>query len=664
MILITTAFGVVDLACYGQLRGDIQLGGPLPWQAVVAIFLALSVRSRVFSPLDNSRPELRAGRVSAEEDVELEAKLNAAKGKTRIKDLQGACEQRGLAFNAAMDRTELERRLRLYLAGAKRKEFMGGSERLRPSWTPPGVTFPIMWVLVVAPLRAFASSLVYETSTGRLNEAHLNDPVLLWLVLHLCIGDTWNTINNVEQRTGAAVPGVALVWLSALFAALQYYDVLPLAGQLLGGTALWITVAGALVTDTWRINNEVKPEPLYPYKRKGFKSRTRLLIESFEGFEPTPRATLVNRVAEEAMVNRVANEAMAAVAAAAVVGAVAPEEEQEDETSQQRKARVKAKMDAALIGDASSTVVMERLKAAEDQDGGVSQLLGRFLLLLDPSGIVRRRLWTRADFMHIHAVSGAYFLFLGIPWLFYSHIVNAMDISVPMETSSWFLTSLLLAGLVNALSAVPMSRFTSNKIMDVKDLKANGFTFGGTGLTCMCLYIAYWFSGDYPNFLRPFDIPIFLFWALVCAGTSVNWEVMLQQNFEANERTTVKQSKDEMNKKAILYRIASWPNLTQLMFMYSIPFGGSAWLRAVEEQWPMQNTPMYHYGIASALGYALSMFSETLRDRKLVTLDQDLALLIIGFVFPMVSVVIDGFTYGSAVSISPAQYWVLFGFGT
>ena len=72
----------------------------------------------------------------------------------------------------------------------------------------------------------------------------------------------------------------------------------------------------------------------------------------------------------------------------------------------------------------------------------------------------------------------------------------------------------------------------------------------------------------------------------------------------------------------------------------------------------------YHYGIASALGYALSMFSETLRDRRLVTLDQDLVLLILGFVIPMVSVVIDGFTYGSTVSISPAQYWVLFGFGT
>jgi len=203
-----------------------------------------------------------------------------------------------------------------------------------------------------------------------------------------------------------------------------------------------------------------------------------------------------------------------------------------------------------------------------------------------------------------------------------------------------------------------MSRFSSNKILDYKDLKANGFTFGGTGLTCMCLYIAWWFSGDYPTFLHSFDIPIFFFWALVCGGTTANWEIMLQQNFEANERKAgkfAKVSKKEMRQKAILYRLASWPNLTQLTFMYSIPFGGLAWLQACQAQWPMQNTPMYHYGIASAMGYALSMFSETLRDRKLVTLEQDLLVLIVGFCFPMVSVLIDGLTYGSAVTISPPE---------
>ena len=74
---------------------------------------------------------------------------------------------------------------------------------------------------------------VYEASTGRLNEAHLNDPVLLWLVMHLCLGDTWNTMNNAEGRTGAAVPAVAVVWLSAVFAAKQSCSMLkvPLSAE-------------------------------------------------------------------------------------------------------------------------------------------------------------------------------------------------------------------------------------------------------------------------------------------------------------------------------------------------------------------------------------------------------------------------------------------------
>lgn len=100
---------------------------------------------------------------------------------------------------------------------------------------------------------------------------HLLNPVLLCIMLHLSIGDTWNCVNNVERRLGAAVPGVACVWASVLFAATQYSAVSPLAGQLLGLTAVWITVAGLLVADTWRINSaeqggEWEGEPLFPYK--------------------------------------------------------------------------------------------------------------------------------------------------------------------------------------------------------------------------------------------------------------------------------------------------------------------------------------------------------------------------------------------------------------
>jgi len=286
LTVASTALGVVDVCTYGPLPGDIQLGGPLPWQAVVGIFLAMSVRSRVFSPLDNSRPDVdnlagsRGASAVEFDDAALEAALAEKPVKINLKGLRVEAEMRGLLVDQTMVKKELEAVLRDYLEDAKARAQKGDkAERILPSWTPPGVVFPIMWVLVVAPLRAFSTSLVYEASTGRLNEAHLNDPVILWLVLHLCIGDTWNTINNVERRTGAAVPGVALVWLSTLFAAKQYYDVVPLAGMLLGLTAVWITVAGALVADTWRVNNEVEPEPLFPYKRPGYRSQTRLFFE-------------------------------------------------------------------------------------------------------------------------------------------------------------------------------------------------------------------------------------------------------------------------------------------------------------------------------------------------------------------------------------------------
>ena len=62
---------------------------------------------------------------------------------------------------------------------------------------------------------------------------HLCDATILVLMLHLAIGDTWNTVNNVEKGLGAAVPRVLCVWGSAVLASYAYYQVEPFAGQLL-----------------------------------------------------------------------------------------------------------------------------------------------------------------------------------------------------------------------------------------------------------------------------------------------------------------------------------------------------------------------------------------------------------------------------------------------
>mmetsp|Transcript_23195 Transcript_23195/g.60382 ORF Transcript_23195/g.60382 Transcript_23195/m.60382 type:complete len:470 (-) Transcript_23195:66-1475(-) len=324
---------------------------------------------------------------------------------------------------------------------------------------------------------------------------------------------------------------------------------------------------------------------------------------------------------------------------------------------------------AAIPLPDKEVVFMDALKETVDVDG-IAGTVGDGIALLF-GDTVRRRLWTRADYAHIHAVSGAYFMVLGFLWLFTSHALLAMDPAAPL---SWHLdkpleASIVLMGAVNAVSAVPMARFSSNKLLDMSDLKANGFTFGGAGLTLMSCWCAWWFSGGYPSFLLPAGPLFFLVWTLVCVGTTVNWEVMLQQNFEANseggskkaiagQRKLKKMSQDELNEKALLYRLASWPNLTQLLFLYSISTPDAAvWWAQVTEQYPLQGVMLYHYGYASALGYALSMFSETLRDRKLVSLRVDLIILLIGVFLPMVSVAFDAACLGDAVTIKPWEYW-------
>jgi len=326
-----------------------------------------------------------------------------------------------------------------------------------------------------------------------------------------------------------------------------------------------------------------------------------------------------------------------------------------------------------------SPILMERLKNIEDF-GGISILLEKTL-----GKKVKQRLWTKADFAHIHAISGGIYLFAGIPWTIYTtarHFSEGgAEAAMSENLSSVFLMFLIIQGAVNAISAIPMARFSSDKIFDLSDLKGLGFSMGGTGLTLMCLWASVWFAGDaYPDWLHGLpDLGFFALWSFICIATTYNWETMLQQDMEGKEKdkkmtkaeanasgnrkfATTKKNDEELDdfEKSFLYRLASWPNLSQLLFLASPCFGGTAWLSRVTEIYPLQATLCYHYAFASALGYSLSMFSETLRDRKLVTLRQDLVVLMIGTVYPMILVGVDAIAFGDKVTINPLDYWYIF----
>lgn len=150
------------------------------------------------------------------------------------------------------------------------KEIKNAEERKMPSWTPPGFIFPIVWLLLIGPLRAATSSMVYAAAGG----SYCNVAILS-LMLHLSIGDVWNTINNVERRYGTSVLGIVCVYTSAAFAAFQYSQVLPLAGKLLSLKLIWLTIASSLIIQTWRLNKNPdtgKKYSLLPKTGEGSKT--------------------------------------------------------------------------------------------------------------------------------------------------------------------------------------------------------------------------------------------------------------------------------------------------------------------------------------------------------------------------------------------------------
>ena len=217
-----TAAATVEMTCFATvfhlldlLLAQLSLTNSIPTPVIGFLFYAISLKSRIFNPLNNQRPDRSKAIKSASSD----------------------------------DKSE----------GAS----PGFRDRVMPSWTPPGFIFPIMWLLIIGPIRAYSSSLIVEANAGI-----FCTPETMALIFHLTIGDIWNTINNTEKRYGAAVVGVLGVVLSAAYASLQYYHVLPLAGKLLGATLLWLVTASALITDTWRLNPNAdgNRDPLYPAK--------------------------------------------------------------------------------------------------------------------------------------------------------------------------------------------------------------------------------------------------------------------------------------------------------------------------------------------------------------------------------------------------------------
>ena len=131
-------------------------------------------------------------------------------------------------------------------------------QRKRPKWMPPPLAFPIIWT-TIGVLRATSSLIVWKAVGGKFLVA----PIAVFLA-HLCVGDTWNSINNVDKEYGVATLSMFFVVSSVYLADWAYFTVSRKAGLILAPSCVWISIASFLVYSIWKLNDR---QPLYPVKR-------------------------------------------------------------------------------------------------------------------------------------------------------------------------------------------------------------------------------------------------------------------------------------------------------------------------------------------------------------------------------------------------------------
>lgn len=206
-------FPALAFPSLAKVTGELALGRSLQNLIVFFLMLFMAVRSRVFSPLDNSRPT-----TSNSDPI-----------------------------------------------------FKG---RLRPWFQPPGIAFPFIWS-TIAFLRAISATIVFNTTNTL-----LCNPIFA-LMLHLSIGDTWNTINNVERRMGTATLVVPMVLASAAFTLKQMSLVSTTAAYVISPMVLWLTIANCLVYSIWKINYALAGRPsLFPSVEEGPPAKWKLPFTS------------------------------------------------------------------------------------------------------------------------------------------------------------------------------------------------------------------------------------------------------------------------------------------------------------------------------------------------------------------------------------------------
>ncbi len=115
----------------------------------------------------------------------------------------------------------------------------------KPSWTPPGWVFPMVWTSIYILMSLAAMRVAMLAGTG---------PALAFWSVQIAFNTLWSPVFFGLHRLGAALVILCCLWLAVAATMLAFWAVDQVAGAMMVPYLVWVTIAGALNATVWRMN--------------------------------------------------------------------------------------------------------------------------------------------------------------------------------------------------------------------------------------------------------------------------------------------------------------------------------------------------------------------------------------------------------------------------
>ncbi len=117
----------------------------------------------------------------------------------------------------------------------------------KPSWTPPGWMFSVMWTSLYL-LMSWAATRVALSDGGQIALA-------LW-ALQIALNTLWTPVFFGLHRMRAGLAIIALLWATVVATSIAFFQVDALAGAMMLPYIAWVSVAAGLNLSILRLNPE------------------------------------------------------------------------------------------------------------------------------------------------------------------------------------------------------------------------------------------------------------------------------------------------------------------------------------------------------------------------------------------------------------------------